>query len=407
MQTEILQKTVLPNGLTILYKEVSSKTVTVEFSVHTGSIMEKKEEAGLSHFLEHLLFEGTKKRMTSKAIANEIEKYGGEFNAATSYERTFYYVKIANTYFPVALDILFDMFSNSLFLPKIVEKERKVILDEINMVNDTPRQYQWILFQKELFSHHPAQNPVYGNVPVLKKMTRQQILDYFYYWYVPSQITIVIAGNVPNALSLVAEKCSSWKKQKIVVPAIPSVTPNKKSVVCEQKKLGQSYLVLGYKTVPRDHADSFILDVICGILGRGQSGWLFDEIRAKRGLCYNVGIEYDAAKAFGSVGVYCGTNKKNLVAVEKLILEQLEKLKTVSSHEIAEAQTYLEGSLALAHENTAHLADDIADWHFTSSVAAFQSYLATIKKITAADVQRVAKKYFTKEYTLAVLKQKE
>ncbi len=407
MQKDSLQRLVLPNGLTILYKEVHSETVTVEFSVHTGSIMEKKEEAGLSHFLEHLLFEGTKKRPNSKAIANEIEKYGGEFNAATSHERTFYYVKIANKYFPIAFDILYDMFTDSLFLPKIVEKERKVILDEINMVNDNPRQYQWILFQKALFAQHPAQYPVYGNVPVLKKMTRQQILDYFSSWYIPSQMTLVIVGNVSQALAFVTEKCQEWKKQTIRVPPIPAMLPDKKTFVRERKKLGQSYLVLGYKTVPRKHPDSFILDVICGILGRGQSGWLFDEIRAKRGLCYNVGIEYDAAKAFGSVGVYCGTNKKNLIAVEKLMLEQLEKLKTVSPYEVAEAQTYVEGSLALAHENTAQLAEDIADWHFASSLDAFQSYISTIKRVTAADVQRVAKKYFTDQYTMVVLEQKE
>ncbi|MEK6921186.1 MAG: pitrilysin family protein, partial [Nanoarchaeota archaeon] len=324
-----VQKKVLSNGLTILYKHCPSETVTVEFSVHTGSIMESSPESGLSHFLEHLLFEGTAKRPTSKAIANEIEKYGGEFNAATSHERTFYYVKIAKKHFAVALDILSDMFQHSLFNPAILEKERKVILDEINMVNDNPRHYQWILFSKALFGNHPAGFPVYGNVPILKKMKRTQILAYFSKWYIPSQITVLVAGDVPDAVAAVTAICNGWGRKSVVVPEISVPAPDKKTAITEKKKLGQSYLVLGYKSVLRTDPDSVVFDVISGILGRGQSGWLFDEIRAKRGLCYSVGIEYDANKTFSSVGIYCGMDKKNIPEVKRLILEQLEKIKTV------------------------------------------------------------------------------
>ncbi len=401
-----VQKTVLSNGLTIIYKHCPSETVTVEFSVHTGSIMESSPEAGLSHFLEHLLFEGTAQRPTSKAIANEIEKYGGEFNAATSQERTFYYVKIAKKHFAVALDILTDMFRHSLFDALILEKERKVILDEINMVNDNPRHYQWILFNKALFGKHPAGLPVYGNVPVLKKMKRAQVLAYFSKWYVPSHVTVLVAGDVPDAVAAVTASCSSWEKKSAPVSHIHFPSPDKKTAITEKKKLGQSYLVLGYKAVLRTDPDSVVFDVISGILGRGQSGWLFDEIRAKRGLCYSVGIEYDANKTFSSVGIYCGMDKKNIRTVQKLILEQLEKLKTVSSADVAEAQTYIEGSLALRRENTAAVAEELAYWHHAASVDALEEYLEQVKKVTAADVQRVARKYFTEKYTLAVLEQK-
>src|SRR3989338_3699748 len=226
-----VQKKVLSNGLTILYKHCPSETVTVEFSVHTGSIMESSPEAGLSHFLEHLLFEGTAKRPSSKAIANEIEKYGGEFNAATSQERTFYYVKIAKKHFAVALDILSDMFQHSLFDPVILEKERKVILDEINMVNDNPRHYQWILFNKALFGKHPAGFPVYGNVSVLKKMKRAAILAYFSKWYIPSKITVLVAGDVPDAVAAVIASCNSWGKKSVVVPQIQAPAADKKTAI--------------------------------------------------------------------------------------------------------------------------------------------------------------------------------
>jgi predicted Zn-dependent peptidase len=400
-----VQKKVLSNGLTILYKNVPSETVTVEFSVHTGSIMEKKDEAGLSHFLEHLLFEGTKKRPTSRAIANEIEKYGGEFNAATSHERTFYYVKIANKHFTIALDILYDMFTRSLFAPKIIEKERKVILDEVNMVNDMPRHYQWILFHDALFQKHPAGRPVYGEVPKLRKITRKQILAYFAKWYVPSQITLVVTGNVQGVLQAVEKKCNSWKDIAVDVPSIPLMEKTRSVVRREKKKLGQSYMILGYKTVVRSHPDSYVFDVIAGILGRGQSGWLFDEIRAKRGLCYTVGFEYDGAKTYGMVGVYCGTNKKNITQVEKLIMTQFKRLLKVTAQDLSESKTYIEGSLALDHENTAHLAEEIADWHYSDSLRGFEMYVSRIKKVRLADVKRVVKKYFTKDYTMIVLEQ--
>lgn len=400
-----IQKKNLANGLTVIYKHIPSAAVALEFSVRTGSIVETKNQAGVSHFIEHLLFEGTKKRASSMAIANEIEKYGGEFNAATSQERTIYYIKIAKRYFSSALDILYDMFTNSLFDAVHIEKERKIILDEINMVNDNPHQYQWILFNKRLFSGHAAGLPVYGNAQSLKALTQKDILAYFCQWYIPQLITIVIVGDAPHALSAIAEKCSAWKKKQAVLPSFSVPTKNVKTLVLEKKKLNQSYLVLGYKTVPRYHSESYVFDIMCGILGRGQSGWLFNEIRAKLGLCYAIGIEYDANKYFGDIGIFCGTSKQNIPAVEKLIFKQLERLKSVSEKDVAEAKTFIAGNLALRHENSAILADEMAYWHETASLAAHRDYLDKINKVSVAEVRDVAKKYFTKNYTLAVLEQ--
>ncbi|MFA6888389.1 MAG: pitrilysin family protein [Candidatus Woesearchaeota archaeon] len=403
----MFHKRVLSNGLTIIHNPVVSETVTVEFSVHTGSVAETSAEAGLSHFLEHLLFEGTVKRPSSKIIANEIEKYGGEFNAATSPERTFYYVKIAKKHFTVALDILSDMFSNSLLDAGKIEKERKVILDEINIVNDNPRHYQWILFNKALYGKHPAAKPVYGNLAALKKITRQQILSNFQKHYIPSQITVLIVGDIPHAMDSVEKICGLWKFHSLPQLSSVNMVPYTKKMLKEKKKLSQSYLVLGYQTVVRAHSDSIILDVICGILGRGQSGWLFDEIRAKRGLCYSVGIDYDGAKSYGGIGVYCGMHKKNIPKVQSLILEQFEKLKNVSETDVSEAKTFVEGVLALRHENTASYAEELAYWHFVASLEQYHQYISRLQKITAADVQRVAKKYFTQDYTMAVLEQEK
>jgi len=180
-----------------------------------GSNDESKETAGISHFLEHMLFEGTKNRIDSRTIANEIEKYGAEFNAYTSENRTAYFIKIINKRFEIALDILSDMVSNPLFPNKMIKKEKKVILKEINMVDDDPKQYQWILFQKNLFVKHPAKNPTYGNKKTVKSFDRKIIIDYYTQHYTPNNMIISIVGNVTNVNKKIEKYFSNLKSKKI------------------------------------------------------------------------------------------------------------------------------------------------------------------------------------------------
>ena len=178
-----MKKYRLKNGITLIFEKNSSKSVAVEVMFKVGSNDENIKISGISHFLEHMLFEGTKKRKDSRAIANEIEKYGAEFNAYTSGTRTAFFIKIINKRFDTALDILSDMVANPLFDKKKIEKEKKVVLKEINMVTDDPRQHQWILFQKNLFEKHPAKNPTYGTVQAVKNINREVINDYYIKYY--------------------------------------------------------------------------------------------------------------------------------------------------------------------------------------------------------------------------------
>src|SRR3989344_8970270 len=157
-----MQKHILKNGITLIFEKTSSKSVAVEIMFKIGSNYENLKVAGISHFLEHMLFEGTKKRKTSREIANEIEKYGGDFNAYTTGDRTAFFIKIINKKFDIALDILSDMVKNSIFEEKIIKKEKKVILKEINMVIDDSRLFQWVFFQQTLFEKHPVRFPTYG-----------------------------------------------------------------------------------------------------------------------------------------------------------------------------------------------------------------------------------------------------
>ena len=330
-----MQKYRLKNGTTIIFEKNSSKSVALEVMFKVGSNDENEKVSGISHFLEHMLFEGTKKRKNNKAIANEIEKYGGEFNAYTSADRTAYFIKIINKKFDIALDILSDMVANPLFANKFIKKEKDVIQKEINMVTDDPRQHQWILFQKNLFEKHPAKNPTYGTVKTIKYLNRNIIADYFENHYSPNNMIISVVGNVDNVKNKINRYFGKLKPKKIISrKKIKEPLQAKIKKFVEKRKIFNSYMVLGYKTIPRMDKESYVLDVITAILGRGQSGWIFDEIRNKRGLAYQVSVHSEHESDYGYFAVVIGLDKKNIEKAKKLILQQFRKLEKTSNKEL-------------------------------------------------------------------------
>ena len=401
-----MKKYRLKNGITIIFDKNYSKSVAVEVMFKVGSNFESAQLAGISHFLEHMLFEGTKNRKDSREIANEIEKYGGEFNAYTTGDRTGFFIKIINKRFDVALDILSDMVANPIFDKKVIEKEKQVVLKEINMVTDDSRLHQWILFQKTLFEKHPAKNPTYGTVEAVKNFDRKNVSDYYSAHYIPNNMVISIVGNVKNAKEKVEEYFGCLKPGKLLKRADvkePVQTKIKKFV--EKKKTLNSYMVLGYKTVSRMHKDSYVIDVISAILGRGQSGWMFDEIRNKRGLAYQVGVNSENESDYGMFAVYTGLDKKNIEKAKEIILQQFRRLKRISKNDLKEAKTYIEGNHTLQMEDNFHHSDNLAVWETIKDAKLAYSYLKNIRKVTVNDVKRVAEEYLNDKYTLAVIKQ--
>ncbi|MBI2651859.1 insulinase family protein, partial [Candidatus Woesearchaeota archaeon] len=211
-----MKKCKLKNGATVIFERNYSKSVAVEVMFKVGSNFESVKMAGISHFLEHMLFEGTKNRKDSREIANEIEKYGGEFNAYTTGDRTAFFIKIINKRFEIALDILSDMVANPIFDEKIIEKEKQVILKEINMVTDDSRLHQWVLFQKTLFEKHPAKNPTYGTIKTVKSFGRKHVSDYYYSHYIPNNMIISVVGNVKNVKEKIDKYFGSLKPKKLI-----------------------------------------------------------------------------------------------------------------------------------------------------------------------------------------------
>jgi len=400
-----MQKVVFPNGLTVLFEPKKGKSVVVELMVKVGSNDEKANERGLSHLIEHMLFEGTRKRPTNRAISNEIEKIGGEFNAYTTNERTNFYVKVLNKHFKIALEVISDILLNSVFLEKNINKEKGIILKEIDMVNDDPRYYQWILLQKTMFDKHPSKFPAYGDPKVIKNINRKILLEYFQKYYIPSNIIISIVGDVKDWKKLVQENFVMKKTAVVKKTRVKEPIQKRNKVKIEKRSIASSYAVMGFKTVSRTHPDSYVLDIIDGILGRGQSGRMFNEIRAKKGLAYDVGTENVSELSYGYLAVYVGLDKKNLGVCKKIILGELAKLQKISKEDLNEAKTYLEGDYYLELEDSQKLADQLLFWEQNKDARLIEGFVKNIKKVTVKDVRRVAKKYL-KNYSFVVVEKK-
>ncbi|MBU0459970.1 MAG: insulinase family protein [Nanoarchaeota archaeon] len=400
-----MQKATLSNGLKIIYEKKERQSVVVEVMIKVGSNDENVHERGLSHFLEHMLFEGTKSKPTNRAITNEIEKIGGDFNAYTTNERTCFYIKVLKKHYSKAVNILADILKNSLFKESDVAKEKNIVLREIDLVNDEPSYYQWILLQKNLFKNHPCRNPTYGDKKVIDNLTREKVVNYFNHYYIPNNMVISVVGNIPQWKKEIEKQFILEKKPNIKRQSVKEPTASKNVIKKEKKKISSTYTILGFKTVPRTSPDIYPLEVINSFLGRGQSGRIFTELRSKRGLAYDVGSQNISEATFGYFAVYATIKKKNIKLVKKLILNELEKLQQLTEKDLLEAKNYIEGNYLLELEDTQKLADQLLAWEMVKDAQLMHNYTKKIKQVSLNDVKRVAKKYFQK-HTMIVLEGK-
>ena len=400
-----MKRVKLKNGAVLVLEKRDSDSICMEVCFRVGSNFEKKGEFGISHFIEHMVFEGTKNRK-AREISNEIESIGGELNAATSNERTFFYAYVLKKFFDKALDVLSDIIVNPLFEKKAVEKERKVILDEISLINDDPKYYQWILFQRLLFKKHTAGNPVYGTREDVSKVSRKQLVEYYKKYYNTNNLIISISGSfneneIKKKVENAFKELDKGKESRLEKVNEPEQVKEEK---IEKKEVQHSYLVIGYKTVERKHKDSYVLDVIQAILGKGLSGRIYEEIRLKRGLAYNVGVQNEANVDFGFFAVNLSSDKKHLEECKRIILKEL-KLENLSKEEIDDAKSYIEGNYILKEEDNKIRADNNSFWELVKEKGG-KDYIKKIKKVSKKDILRAAGKYFKDNYSLVVIEQK-
>ena len=402
-----MERIVLPHGLRIIGLKKPTDSVTLQVSVSVGSDFEHKKNNGISHFIEHMLFEGTPSRKDARTITNEIESLGGEINAFTSNERTCYYIKVPKEHFAKALGILADIVQHPLFNPVFLEKERKVILREISLYRDEPRSYQWVLFQKALFRDHPAGFPTYGTNTSVNGLSRNDLFGFYSEHYGPKQTVIACVGDYPkNALDSIGRAFKELETRKGHQQMAGAPKGQAGKTISEKRPINHAYLVIGCQTPLRLHRDTYALDVIRSILGRGQSGLIFEEIRNKRGLAYDVGVHHEAGKGYGFFAVYLNTLKKNISLALDIIRKEFTKLGSISAKDIEEAKGYIIGQLTLDHEDTHRLADALGFWEHIQDARLEIEYLKKIKMVSAQDVKEAANRYLRGNFTSAMLEPK-
>ncbi|MFH0860629.1 MAG: pitrilysin family protein [Candidatus Altiarchaeota archaeon] len=402
-----MEKNILENGLTVLYDKRNTDSVSVEASVSVGSINEPKALSGISHYIEHMLFEGTKKRPDARRISYEIESVGGELNAETSYESTSYFVKIPKKYFTLAVDVLSDLMTNPLLKEETFEKERHVILDEIKLIHDNPRFYQLLLFKKALYPDHQLGSPPVGSIETVSGITREDIIGYYQKHYVPENMVVSVVGDVGDPLPVVRKAYERMQPGTGRSESVKPVKARRPYRLVEEKDTGQSYMIFGYDTVPRSDPDSYALDLVEAILGRGMSGWLMDELRTKRGLAYDVGVEHSAGVNYGIFFSNVSTQKANLPEVETVIRECLERIKTVNEKQLESAKDYVQGSFLLQNEDTLRRASTLRYLNTAAQLETTEDYVKKVREVTLEDLKKTTTEHLNKDYTIAILKQKD
>jgi predicted Zn-dependent peptidase len=396
----------LDNGLQIILCHKPGLAATVQIDIGVGSVCEEEGQKGYSHLIEHMLFEGTTNRKNAQIICGEIENVGGDINASTSTETTSYYVKVLAKHIPLAIDVLSDMILNSLFEKKTLEKEKSVVLEEIKVIDDQPRYFQWIAFEKELFQSSSYADPVYGFTKDVSSATRESLVSYYKKHYSPNRTKVLIVGDIKaQELEIITQISAVFKSWKSVDTSLPSeiLPTNAPRLQSFTKDVQQIYSILGYICPTVSHEDAPVLEVIEAILGKPQSGRLYDEIRNKSGLAYDVGVSYETMYAFGVFTINVVAEKeKHAIAIKKI--HELLKMEDLTEAELKNAKQFIEGSPLLELESIHRLAANLSFWFTLQKKDGTHEYLEKIMAVTLADIARVAKKYFTTDITHIQLK---
>lgn len=406
----------LPNGLSLVVAPVKgTKAATFLAMVPIGSRYELPKISGASHFVEHLMFKGTKKRPTSLDISRELDAAGAQFNAFTSKDYTGYYVKIDGAKSGLALDILSDMLFHSKFEAAEIKREKGVILEEIKMYEDNPATAVNSLFEKLFFGRHPLGRDIAGTKKSVAGVSRRELLDYYQRAYRPANMVLVAAGNIKSDLLGKVKKYFGRTRAEAGGKKISKkdfVQFSKKQIPIarlsvEKRKVDQANVIIGFPGLSHNDRRRYALAVLLNILGGGMSSRLFVEVREKRGLAYRVRANADAFRDCGLVCVEAGLDARRLGEAMATIKNEFKKIsqKPVSAKELADAKTNLAGHLALAMEDSSVQANWFASkFWFEGNLENYETEIRRLKKVTVGQVLKLAREIFKeKAMRLAVI----
>ena len=389
------ERTTLSNGLRIVTATLPhTRSVSINFFVGAGSRYERDEEAGISHFLEHMLFKGTERRPTPREIAEAIEGVGGVMNAATDKELTVYWCKVPSAHFEQALDVLADNLRYSVLQPEEIEKERAVIIEELHMVQDTPSDLVGVLIDELMWPAQPLGRDIAGSDQTVRGIEREQLRDYLARQYVPANTVLAVAGQVTHAQVVAAAErlLGDWPPAGFGgwFPARDGQTAPR--VGLKTKRTEQVHLCLGLPGLSANHPDRYALDVLNSILGEGMSSRLFLEVRERRGLAYDVHSYVAHFQDTGAVVVSAGVDPKKLAPTVAAVLDELERLKCgVPEEELRKAREFIKGRLQLRMEDTRAVASWLGGQELLrNEILTVDEVIQILDQITVEDLQRVA-----------------
>lgn len=394
----------LDNGLSVISTEMPSvETATLGVWIEAGARFETPQMNGVSHMLEHMAFKGTRKR-SAQAIAEEIEDVGGDLNAYTSRENTAYYAKVLKEDLGLAVDVVADLVQNAVLDPQELERERGVILQEINQANDTPDDVVMDLFQEACFPDQPLGRPVLGPAEGVRDMARGDIIDYMHEHYRPEGMVLSAAGKFSHE-QLVDLALEHFDHSATGRGAAHPGAAYVGGEVREERDIEQVHLLLGFEGPSYTDDAFYAASIMSMVLGGGMSSRLFQEVREKRGLVYSIYSFLSPYSDTGAFAIYAGTGEKDVTELIPVVCDEIGKITgDISASELARAKAQLKASVLMSLESTSSRAEQLArQLMIFGRPIGTEEAVANIEAVDEAAIQAIAKRIFSSPLTLTAL----
>lgn len=399
----MFKKAILDNGLRVITAPVQgTNTVTVLVLCGTGSDYEKKEEGGISHFLEHMFFKGTADRPNPEAVKHELDGMGSLSNAFTSHETTGYYIKAAKIYEDKAIEILADIYKNSLLDGEEIEREKQVVIEEMHLDRDTPSTYIWRLWEKLLYGDQPAGWDIVGEEKTVRGLSRRHLAEYFGHQYVAGNTAVIVAGNIDEEKTVkkIKELFSDIRHSPPRLKPPVKETQNSPHILAEDKKTDQTHIIVGFRGYDAFNDNRYTADLLATVLGGSWSSRMFSRVREKLGLTYSVFSGSENYSNRGYVITYAGVAHENVEKALRAILEEYAKIRdeAVGENELRRTKDFIKGRMMMALEASNAVASFVGgEEMLTGQPLTPDEIFAKVEAVTAADMTAIAKNLFRSE----------
>ncbi|MGI9104074.1 MAG: M16 family metallopeptidase [Terriglobales bacterium] len=396
-----IRREVLPNGLIVLTEEMQHiRSVSIGIWIKTGSRHEDPESNGISHFVEHMVFKGTRTR-SAEDIARQVDSIGGNLDAFTAKECICFDIKVLDEHLPIAMDVLCDIVLNPIFDVKDITRERGVILEEIKMDEDNPDYLVHEIFTQNFWKDHPLGKPILGTKETVRRFEQPLLFNYWKRFFIPNNMIISAAGNMKHErmVELVKERFSALVTGKNgFVQPVPKVSP--RIILRNKKALEQVQICVGVPSHPVGHERRYPGYILSTVLGGGMSSRLFQNIRERQGLAYAIYSELNPYRDAGCLSVYAGTSRESAPKVVQLIVDEFRKLKAdgVPEEELRRAKDQLKGSLMLSLESsTARMSNLARQEMYFDRFIGLDEIVERIEKVTVEDLVKLSAEFFKPE----------